>query len=237
MNKKLYAAAMSGALVLAAPAVALAAPSAPAAERAATRDGSIVKRRAHEAIERRLNTLRRLADRVRDNRRLTHDHRATLTDLINDQIEGLTALDGKIQADTDRETLLADVKSIVTDYRVYLLTVPKVHLVVGADTEVAVADRLDQVAARLQTKIDEAEAAGKDVTVAQGHLDDMKAKAGDARSAASGVPESVLPLLPQDYPDNKPTLDRARDRLREGRTALREAAKLARQVVQDLKAL
>ena len=40
------------------------------------------------------------------------------------QTRGLTALDAQIQADTDLETLKADVKSIVTDYRVDLLTVP-----------------------------------------------------------------------------------------------------------------
>ena len=136
MIRKLSAAALTGALLLVAPAAAMAGTNAapartPAAEPGARRDVGTVKARAHEAIARRLDTLARLASRVRDNQYVSDAHRAALGDLIAAQTRGLTALDAKIQADTDLETLKADVKSIVTDYRVYLLTVPKVHLVIG----------------------------------------------------------------------------------------------------------
>jgi hypothetical protein len=235
MIKKLSAAAVTGALVLGAPAAALAA-TGTQVERPARPDVDAVKARAHEAIERRLETLARLATRVRENRHLTDDHRAALAELIQGQIDGLTALDAKIQADTDPETLRADVKSIVTDYRVYLLTVPKVHLVIGADTELAAATKLEQVATRLQGKIDEAAAAGHDVTTAQGHLDEMTAKIGDVRASAGSVADSVLPLVPQDYPDNKPVLEAAQASLKAGRAALHDARQLARQVVADLRA-
>lgn len=237
MMKRLSAAAVTGALVLGAPAAALAASPTSPAQQGVRRDAGAVKARAHEAIERRLQTLDRLAQRVRDNRQLSDSHRAALTDLIESQVRGLTALDATIQADTDVEKLVADAKSIVTDYRVYLLTGPKVHLVIGADTEVAVAAKLDEVAGRLQTKVDRAAAASKDVTTAQSHLDEMKAKLADAHSSAAGVPDAVLPLVPQDYPDNKPVLDTARASLQAGRTALHAARDLAREVVANLKAL
>ena len=242
MIRKLSAAALTGALLLVAPTAAMAGTRATAARTpdaapGARRDVGTVKARAHEAISRRLQTLARLTSRVHDNRYLSDAHRAALTDLFAAQTRGLTALDAKIQADTDLETLKADVKSIVTDYRVYLLTVPKTHLVIGADTELAAAAKLDQVAARLQTKIDAAAAAGKDVTAAQGHLDAMKAKVGEVRAAASGVPDSVLPLVPQDYPGNKPALEAAQTSLKTGRSSLQSARELARQVVTDLKAL
>jgi hypothetical protein len=237
MIKRLSAVAVAGALVLGAPAAAMAQTATAGTDERVHRTAETVKARAHEAISRRLETLDRLAGRVRDSRTLTDAHRAALAELVESQQQGLTALDAKIQADTDPETLRADVKSIVTDYRVYLLTVPKVHLVICADTEIAVADRLDDVATRLQQRIDAAAAAGKDVATAQGHLDEMKAKVAGARAAASGVPDQVLPLVPQDYPDNKPTLDAARASLATGRAALRDARELARQVVADLKAL
>ena len=241
MIRKLSAAALTGALLLVAPTAAMASTRATSARTpdaaGARRDVGTVKARAHEAISSRLQTLARLTSRVHDNRYLSDAHRAALTDLFAAQTRGLTALDAKIQADTDLETLKADVKSIVTDYRVYLLTVPKTHLVIGADTELAAAAKLDQVAARLQTKIDAAAAAGKDVTAAQSHLDAMKAKVGEVRAAASGVPDSVLPLVPQDYPGNKPALEAAQTSLKTGRSSLQSARELARQVVTDLKAL
>jgi hypothetical protein len=242
MIRKLSAAALTGAIVLGAPAAAFAgtsaaAPRTPAAEPGARRDIGTVKTRAHAAITRRLETLTRLAARVRDNEYVSDAHRSALAALLAAQTRGLTALGAKIQADTDLETLKADVKSIVTDYRVYLLTVPKVHLVLGADTELAAAAKLDDVAARLQTKIDAAKAAGKDVTAAQGHLDAMKAKVGEVRAAASGVTDAVLALVPQDYPGNKPALDAAHAALKTGRAAVQAARELARQVITDLKAL
>jgi cell pole-organizing protein PopZ len=196
-----------------------------------------VKTRAHEAINRRLETLARLAARVRDNRHLSDAHRVALSDLLEAQRRGLSALDEKIQADTGSETLKTDVKAIVTDYRVYLLTVPKVHLVIGADTELAAAAKLDEVATRLQAKVDEAAAAGEDVAEAQRHLDAMKGKDSETRTRASGVAGAVLPLVPQDYPGNKPVLEAGQTALKAGRSALHDAGRLARQVVADLKAL
>jgi len=241
MIRKLSAAALTGALLLVAPTTAMAstvtAARTPDAAPGARRDVGTVKARAHAAIARRLETLARLAARVRDNEYVSAAHRRALGDLLAAQTRGLTALDAKIQADTDVDTLKADVKSIVTDYRVYLLTVPKVHLVIGADTELAAAEKLDQVAVRLQAKIDAARAAGKDVSAAQGHLDAMKAKVAEVRSAASGVADAVLPLVPQEYPANKPTLEAGQASLKTGRAAVQSARELARQVVADLRAL
>jgi hypothetical protein len=206
------------------------------ASAAGTTTAATVKARAHAAIERRLATLADLRSRVTGQARLTSGDRGQLLTQIDADSRGLTALDAKIQADTDRATLRTDVEAIVVDYRVYLLTVPKVHEVIAADTELAAVTRLDAIAARLQAAIDAARAHGHDTTRAQADLDAMKAKVAAADGAAAPVPGQVLPLTPPNWATaDRPVLEAARTSLVDGRADLAAARDLAHQVVADLR--
>src|SRR5439155_10089617 len=94
---------------------------------------SVLKARGDFEIDRRLRTLADLTRRVHDATHLTAADRDALTTQLAAETSGLTALKAKIDADTDLATLRADLRDIVTQYRVYLLMDPKVHLVIGAD--------------------------------------------------------------------------------------------------------
>jgi hypothetical protein len=207
----------------------------PAAERVVTIDR--LKARCIEAIDKRLPALARAKQHLADSAWVTDGHRSALNGQLDAQTEGLKALKEKIAGDSDRETLIADCRSIVHDYRVFALMLPKTRLVIGADRVPGAAARLTQVAVKLQGRIDEAEAAGKDVTAAQEALDKMTTEVGSATDAADGVADAVLPLKPQDYPDNKPVLDGARTSLGQAHGHLKAAAAAGRQVVAALKAL
>ena len=98
---------------------------------------------------------------------------------------------------------------------------PKVHLVVAADRSLAAADAFDKVFAKLDGK----------PGVDQAKLADAKAKVADARKLAGGVPGSVIPLQPPDYPGNRPALESTRDSLRTARQDLRAARAEVRQLV------
>src|SRR5438874_1065316 len=102
-----------------------------------------------------------LTRRVHDATHLTAADRDALTTQLAAETSGLTALKAKIDADTDLATLRADLRDIVTQYRVYLLMDPKVHLVIGADRVLAAADAFDKVFAKLDGKpgIDQAKLA------------------------------------------------------------------------------
>src|SRR2546422_337472 len=116
ITARLAAAALAGGLVVGGAGAAQAAPG----DRI-----DAVKHRAHTAVEHRLDTLTKLRQRVTDDAHLTDADRTELLAEIDADSTGLTALDQKIQADTDKDTLKADVHAIVLDYRVYLLMVPK----------------------------------------------------------------------------------------------------------------
>ncbi|MEV4135314.1 hypothetical protein AB0J72_24455 [Dactylosporangium sp. NPDC049742] len=149
-------------LVLAAvfvPGAAWAEPSA----RAVTLEGA--KTAVVGRIDKRLDALKKFETNLAGAKQVQSGHRDTLTKLIADQRTGLTALRTKVQGETTAAAVKADAQSMVFDYRVFVLTGPKVRLTAAIDTELAViaalrsrpgADtaKLDAVEATLKGKVD-----------------------------------------------------------------------------------
>jgi len=190
------------------------------------------KRVAAGAITRRVLALRELETAAKAIVRLSEADRSALAGQVQDQINGLTSLNAKIQGDGDEATVRADAGKVITDYRVYVLTIPKARGVVASDIEVTAGDRLSKLADRLQTTID---GSSKDTTKAKGDLAAMRAKLTAVSGAVSPLPAGLLALQPAGYPGNRSTLEQARTALRTGRAGLFDAATLARQVIADLK--
>jgi hypothetical protein len=148
-------AALAATLLAAAPAGA--APSAGAGLDAA-------KNAVAARIDKRLDALKRFESTL-NAKQLQSAHKATLAKLVADQRTGLTALRAKVQGETTAAGLKADAQSMVHDYRVFLLTGPKVRLTAAIDTELAVIEKLraepgadtaklDAIAQSLQGKAD-----------------------------------------------------------------------------------
>jgi len=182
------------------------------------------KVRCTEAIDRRLVTLTELAKRARDSGPLTDPHEATIIATTTAQFQGLTGLRAEVQAATTGATLAESCRKVVPDYRVYLLTRPKVHLTIGADTLTAATIKLEEAVAKLQKAADAAAAAGKDVTAAKAKIDAAKADAMAARNLAAGIPDAVLVLEPAGYPANATVLTGSRATLAEAKGKARTAA-------------
>ena len=120
----------------------------------------------------------------------------------------------------------------MTDYRVYVLTIPKTRGVVVADIELAAADRLTRIADRLATGIGQAK---EDTTEAEADLALLRSKLAAVDTTVTPIPTELLALQPAGYPANHPLLEQTRESLRTSRSALTDAASLARRVVADLK--
>jgi hypothetical protein len=195
------------------------------------------KARCIKAVDDRLTALDKLSGVVDGRAAVTDDHQATLDGQISSARDGLTALRSTIEADTDAAALREHCTQIVTDYRVFLLVVPRTHEVVVSDTIVAGADRLAARTDELKTAIDQAEAAGKDVTHDRELFDAMQASLTAARNGAAGVPDTVIGLTPADWNSGaaKPVLESGHATLRQARQDLASALSSAKQIVQDLK--
>ena len=226
-------------VVLTAVVVALASASAPFAVAAgrtvAMSDGlAALKARDHLAIQRRLDVLAGLTRRVNAATHLTSSDRDTLIGQFSAADGGLRALDSKIQSDTTLADVRADQRKIVDDYHIYVLVVPKTHIVIAADRISYIAGEFSPLVTRLQAAIDKAKADGKKTAAAQEALDDLKTKVQAATDAVSGVPGRVLPLTAAGYPGNRSTLLGARADLVTARTDLRAARADALRVITDL---
>lgn len=167
--------------------------------------------RCEAAIDRRLTFLDGLTNRANGAQELTSAHRATILSTITSQRGGLASLRNAIAADATVASALADCRKIVPDYRVYVLTGPKVHLTIAADRLLAAAGKLDDAEAKLQQAATTEQGQGKDVSAAQAKIDDMKAQDAAIRSKVSGVGDALLALEPSGYPANQGTVTSSRD--------------------------
>jgi len=191
-------------------------------------------------INRRFVTLDGLTYLVNHSDVLTADHK---TDLLTGggvnpasfvwEHSGLATLKASIDADTTIASLRTDIAKIAPDYRVYLLVVPKTHIVAAADGSAKVAAKFGALETELQNLINLAKADGKDVTAAQAKLDDLNAKVGQANGLIAPVAGTVLPLSPADWNSGaaKPVFQAARTSLHQARTLLVDARKDAHQII------
>jgi hypothetical protein len=191
------------------------------------------KKAATAAVTRRVLALRELTTAARSIVRLSEADRTALTTALQDQVNGLTSLNARIQGDGDEAAVRADAQKIVNDYRVYVLSIPKARGVVVSDIELNAADRLGRLADRLQAAVDAA--SGKDTTKAKADLAALRAKLSSVTNSVTPLPSGLLALQPAGYPGNRSTLEQTRASLRTGRAGLAEAATLARAVIADLK--
>ncbi len=188
-------------------------------------------------IDRRYVTLNRLQGAVIVAPYLTSSDRTALENEIGSTRTGLQGLKATIDADTTVDALKTDLPKIATDYRVYLLVVPQVHLTRGADAESAASSRLTTVAGRLQDLITFAQSQGRDVTAAKAALAAMTTDIADAQGQLSGLSGKILALTPADWNGGTaaPVLNGARASEKSAHDELAAARNEAKAVIAALK--
>jgi hypothetical protein len=197
-----------------------------------------LRQRAQTEITRRLGFLNQLLGNLSTIKKLSAAEIADLQSQVQAQIDGLDTLQTKINADTDNTTLKADVKSIINDYYIFLFFREKVNLLVSADKMSTTTNNFSQIYAKLQTRINQAQAAGNDVTQLNVSLSDMNAKVADAKTQIAAAQAELTPLTAQGYPGNKSTLTDARTKLKVADQDLKSAYKdiiVIRQALEGLK--
>lgn len=220
------------------PATALAQDASAESDAAAERTIEKLKDRAEQAIQKRLDTIDRVTEALQDAGHLTDDHERILIGELGSSADGLSALGREIEAAGTIAELRELIPLIFEDFRIYAVVVPKAHLVAVADAVVAVVDRVGLVAGWLQDAIDRLNSAGFDTSEAEEALAEMVESLGQADSLAGPVPDSVLPLLPADWPDPaQGILEGAHADLRSAREHVASAVRSAHEVGRILRDL
>lgn len=201
-----------------------------------TRTQTIISKGDQEIV-RRLTTLSKLTAKINATTKLSASDKATLSAEVSSTTSGLTSLKAKLDADTTATDARTDAKSIYTEYRVYALVVPKVHLIKVADDQQVVQGKLTSLAQKLQTRITSAQQAGKDVAALQTQLDDMNAKIAAAQKISSTVESTVITLQPTDYNNDHAVLSGYSTQLISAHNDDKAAVTDAKSIVSALKKL
>jgi hypothetical protein len=184
---------------------------------------TIIKTRADSQIEMRLASLNSAMTKIGEVKRLTSDEQTTFSNEIEQDINALTALKAKIDADTDPATLKTDATAIYSDFRVYAVFLPQIHEIISTDIIEVTATNLTAIAVKLQTRITEMQTAGKSVSELQGFLTDMQAKIADAQTQATAAFNEIVSLSPSSYPGSTSILKDARAKIKTATNDLKAA--------------
>jgi hypothetical protein len=230
--------ALAATLFAAFPAATTAAPKATATPSAAANAQHLanLQTKGSTEIARRIANLTSAQAKLDASTKLSPADKSALDGQITAELAGLNTLKTKLAAETTIAPARLDVTAIVSDYRVYVLMLPKVRLVATTDRFNQVESQLTALASKLQTKVDAQKAAGKDVTAAQTALTDLTAKTTDATTKTSGIVAPLLAIQPADYNANHAALTAYRTTLQAAHADIVAARSDAITVVAALKA-
>ncbi|HVQ44420.1 MAG TPA: hypothetical protein VMT30_05645 [Candidatus Saccharimonadia bacterium] len=188
-------------------------------------------------ITRRIASLTAASEKLRASNKLTPADLAGLTAQINAELTGLANLQTKLRADTVLAAARTDAASIVSDYRVYALVLPKTRLVATYDRITAAQAKFTQLQAQLQIRLEAAKTAGKDTAPLVAAKKAFDAKLAASQSRTSGLGVKLLALQPSDYNADRGILEANRLVLVTARDDLTAARAAAKTIADGLKAL
>ncbi|MEK7551185.1 MAG: hypothetical protein AAB532_01150 [Patescibacteria group bacterium] len=196
-----------------------------------------LRERGYKEIDRRIASLQKIVERLSQMKRLSSTQIEEYKAQIGENIDGLTVLRAKIAADTDLTTLQADVKSIVSGYRIYAFFIQYINLSAAFDRSYTVYNNMNTVYGKLSQRIDEAKTSGEDTTELNILLSDMNTKLNAAKTLLDEGLAELEGLTYAGYPDNKSKLTSARSKLKTVHLDFKAAHKDGRKIIQGLKKL
>ncbi|MEK7602031.1 MAG: hypothetical protein AAB472_00900 [Patescibacteria group bacterium] len=155
-----------------------------------------VQEHAGDAIDKRIESLRKLSERLAHMKLLSADTLASIKASLDAEIKSLIELKAKIGSDTSTSTVKADASEITKAHRVYLLVEPKARIAASASRINAVVTQMQLLVTKLEARIAAAQTAGADVIEAQAALTDLKAKIADAKVQADAAVALTVNLQP-----------------------------------------
>jgi chromosome segregation ATPase len=196
--------------------------------------------RSDQEITQRINSLNALLNRIDEMQKVSSSEKKYLSSAIQSQIADLTNLKTQIGNDSNStSSLRTDFQSITKSYRIYMLVIPQGTLTAAADRIMTITSTTAALAAKLQTRISEAQTAGQNVSALQSSLSDLNAKVTDANAQAQAALNEITPLMPDNGSStqmqaNTATLKDARSKIATAQKDLIAARKDAGIIVKGL---
>ena len=159
-----------------------------------------IKARGIQLIDARINSLKANAVLVANSSGLTPEQKTAYASFFEVKISDLhVTRRNAITNATDVITAKALVSSIFTDLRIYGVVIPQIRLQKRMYELQNHGTKLNETFVKVQAKIDEWKAKGKDVTVWQKNLDDAKTLVVTDNQKLANLLISINNLKPSDY--------------------------------------
>ena len=191
--------------------------------------------KGNQEIDRRQQSLAQLTAKIHAAVTLTAADKAALTAEVTSLSSRLAELRLQIGEVQNVKEAQAIIRSIKAEYNAYAVLMPKIHILKLADDILDTDAKLLNLAGKLQSRINTAEAAGQDVSALQEQLAGVLAQAGEAQAIATDVKKQTLSIALQDNKDNRTVLFNLYQRLKDARGENKAAFAGTRTIVDSLK--
>lgn len=158
-----------------------------------------LNKKAAKLIEERLKALEGNKEAVEKNKALSVENKTALTTQLSSGITAMNSLSARLASSTDATSTRAIITSMFNDYRIFGIVIPKVRLEARVYQLKAHAAKLSETFIKIQAKIDEQKAKGKDVTSWQKGLDDAKVLVAQNMFKLDGLLVKTSTLTPAVY--------------------------------------
>ena len=161
-----------------------------------------IQNRTSNEIAQRLSSLRNLNSQVNGSTKMSSGDKSLLSTEIENEIDGLSALNMQISSDTTVAQASSDEATIFSSYRVYAVMTPKFQLLTISDNQLNNEAKLTNLSQTLESKIATAETAGKNVSSVSNQLSAMNSLISQATTISSTIQSSVSAALPSSWNTN-----------------------------------
>lgn len=158
-----------------------------------------VKVRGDQLIKERVKSLNENAQIIAASKTLSSEQKAVFAAFFSSKVADLNALNTKIQAGTEASSTKVLVSSIFTDFRIYGVLLPQLRIQKRIYDLQNHSAKLSETFAKVQIRIDEFKAKGKDVTVWQKNLDDAKTLVATDTAKLPVLLVKINDVKPSDY--------------------------------------
>lgn len=160
---------------------------------------SKMKARGVKMIEERINALNSNAKAIANAKLLTADQKTAFATFFSGKVTELTVLKTNLTNSADATTTKTLVSSITNDFRIYAIVIPQSRLQKRLYELQNHTTKVTDSFVKIQARIDEAKAKGKDVTVWQKNLDTTKTLVASTTVTIPTLLAQVNALKPTDY--------------------------------------
>lgn len=179
-------------------------------------------------VDHRMKELDRLEGKV-NRAKVTEDQKGEILDTIQEKDTALTTARTECTSTTDAEALKTRIRDVQRKHHLFASILPRLHALRFLDKAQAFLQRLENQTTVLQGKIDDASAAGCDVTDEEAALADYQAALREARDHWNKAKEIVATFRDDQDPGGK------REELKAEMTAMRDALKKAHEAFKKIK--